>query len=150
MSHCRHYSNRLQLKTAKSGLKGLSESIGVQSFNCLTAHVAKLSQLHPKHSAQTLAENVQLLGLNHPNHKPKCFFKSLKKKHPDLFKPQRNCTRNKGMRQGGVEEENCAEEPRVSPPCPWNCLHSHLVPSPQPHERPAGLGSHMVKETERA
>lgn len=55
-------------------------------FNCLTAHVAELSQLHPMHSAQTFAENWKLLGLN-PNQKPTCCFKSLKKnKNPKLCK----------------------------------------------------------------
>lgn len=49
------------------------------TFNCLSTHVAKLSQLHQKHYAQTLAENGKLLGLN-PNHKPLYCFKSLKKK----------------------------------------------------------------------
>lgn len=59
------------------------------TFNCLRAHVVKLSQLHPKHYAQTLAENGKLLGLN-PNHKPLYCFKPLKKKkenmYPDLCK----------------------------------------------------------------
>lgn len=108
-----------------SGKKKPLKNYWGATFNCVATHVAKLTQLLPKSSAQTLAENGKLLGLN-PNHKPMCCFKSQKKTNQVL-------SRNKGMRRGRVEEEERSDlvchlpAPVIaSPPNPSPARHDHM------------------------
>lgn len=109
----------------KKKRKTFSEYWGA-TFNCLTTHVAKLSQLHQKHSAQTLAATGKLLGSS-PNREPLCHCKPLKNMNPDFSKCLVETKRwNKEERRGGGE----LLRPRVSPPCSWNRFPSHPLPEP--------------------
>lgn len=122
----------------KKKRKTFSEYWGA-TFNCLTTHVAKLSQLHPKHSAQTLAATGKLLGSS-PN---RCVTASPWKiwtpTSQSVWLKQRDETRRRGE-----EEENCSDLVCHLPAPETASLPIHSL-SPQPHEKPTGLGSHLVK-----
>lgn len=108
------------------------------TFNYSTAHVAKLSQLHPKNSTQILAARWKLLGLC-PNHKLFCCFKPLKQ----IWTPtwanyelkQRDETRR--SREGSWFDHECHLPASENVPLPTLCQPT------QPHERTTGLGFHM-------
>lgn len=104
------------------------------TFNYLTAHVAKLSQLHPKSSTHALKASWKLLG-SCPNHKPFCCFQPLgTNTNPNLSELR---SENKEMRHGGAERRAAATVTVTSLP-----MNSPLLPSPahDPHERPTEVG----------
>lgn len=92
------------------------------TFNYSTAHVAKLSQLHPKNSTQILAARWKLLGLC-PNHKLFCCLKPLKQ----IWTPtwanyelkQRDETRR--SREGSCFDHECHLPASENVPLPTLC-----------------------------